>query len=120
MTRTDARAWRPLIPDQAALAHLTRAGLVQLQDAGAPQLLTYLAAFPDPRAARGRRQLLVGRQRSGWVQPLGNRRNGDDEQANTAVQMVMGLGYPHDPGSRACLLIHPAHCGRPCFWVRRT
>ena len=43
----------------AALAHLTHAELVQLPDAAAPQLLTYLAAVPDPRAARGRRHRLV-------------------------------------------------------------
>jgi hypothetical protein len=49
----------PSSPATAALAHLTHADPVQLQDAGAPQLLTYLAAVPDPRAARGRRHRLV-------------------------------------------------------------
>jgi predicted transposase YbfD/YdcC len=49
----------PSSPIPAALAHLTHADLVQLQDADAPHLLTYLAAVPDPRAARGRRHPLV-------------------------------------------------------------
>ena len=31
----------------------------RLQDAGAPHLLAYLAAVPDPRAARGRRHPLA-------------------------------------------------------------
>jgi DDE_Tnp_1-associated len=46
-------------PTLAALAHLTHTDPVQLQDADAPHLLTYLAAVPDPRAARGRRHPLV-------------------------------------------------------------
>jgi predicted transposase YbfD/YdcC len=43
----------------AALAHLTHADPLQLQDVDAPYLLTYLAAVPDPRATRGRRHPLV-------------------------------------------------------------
>jgi predicted transposase YbfD/YdcC len=46
-----------LIP--AALTHLTHPDPRQLQDADASHLLTYLAAVPDPRAARGRRHPLV-------------------------------------------------------------
>jgi predicted transposase YbfD/YdcC len=49
----------PSFPIPAALAHLARTYPVQLQDADAPHLLTYLAAVPDPRAARGRRHPLV-------------------------------------------------------------
>jgi predicted transposase YbfD/YdcC len=47
------------IPLPAALAHLAHADPVQLQDAGGPHLLAYLAAIPDPRAARGRRHPLA-------------------------------------------------------------
>jgi hypothetical protein len=46
-------------PIPAALAHLTHADPLELQDADAPHLLIYLAAVPDPRAARGRRHPLV-------------------------------------------------------------
>ena len=46
-------------PIPTLLAHLTRADPLQLPDAAAPHLLTYLAAVPDPRAARGRRHPLV-------------------------------------------------------------
>jgi predicted transposase YbfD/YdcC len=49
----------PSSPIPAALAYLTNADPVQLQDADAPHLLAYLAAVPDPRAARGRRHPLV-------------------------------------------------------------
>jgi predicted transposase YbfD/YdcC len=51
----------PSSPIPAALAHLARTDTdpVQLQDADAPHLLTYLAAVPDPRAAHGRRHPLV-------------------------------------------------------------
>jgi predicted transposase YbfD/YdcC len=49
----------PSSPIPAALAHLTQTDPRQLQDADAPQLLAYLAAVPDPRAARGRRHRLV-------------------------------------------------------------
>jgi predicted transposase YbfD/YdcC len=49
----------PSSPMPAALAHLTHADPLQLQDADAPHLLTYLAAVPDPRATRGRRHPLV-------------------------------------------------------------
>ena len=45
----------PSSPIPAALAHLIQTDPLQLPDADAPQLLTYLAAVPDPRAARGRR-----------------------------------------------------------------
>jgi len=47
----------PSSPIHAALAHLTHAE--PLQDADAPYLLAYLAAVPDPRAARGRRHPLL-------------------------------------------------------------
>jgi DDE_Tnp_1-associated/Pyridine nucleotide-disulphide oxidoreductase len=43
----------------AALTHLTHADPRQLRGADAPHLLAYLAAVPDPRAARGRRHRLV-------------------------------------------------------------
>jgi predicted transposase YbfD/YdcC len=43
----------------AALTRLTDAEPHKLQDADAPHLLAYLAAVPDPRAARGRRHPLV-------------------------------------------------------------
>jgi DDE_Tnp_1-associated len=46
-------------PIPAALTHLARTDPLQFQDADAPHLLTYLAAVPDPRAARGRRHPLV-------------------------------------------------------------
>jgi hypothetical protein len=46
-----------LIP--AALTQLTHTNPRQLQDAEAPHLLAYLAAVPDPRAARGRRHPLA-------------------------------------------------------------
>jgi predicted transposase YbfD/YdcC len=46
-------------PIPAALAHLTRTDPRQLQNAEAWHLLAYLAAVPDPRAARGRRHPLV-------------------------------------------------------------
>jgi predicted transposase YbfD/YdcC len=49
----------PSSPIPTALAHLTHADPLQLQDADAPHLLAYLAAVPDPRAARGRRHSLV-------------------------------------------------------------
>jgi len=49
----------PSSPIPAALAHLTQTDPLQLPDADAPQLLTCLAAVPDPRAARGRRHPLV-------------------------------------------------------------
>jgi DDE_Tnp_1-associated len=49
----------PSSPIPAALAHLTQTDPLQLPDADAPQLLTYLAAVPDPRATRGRRHPLV-------------------------------------------------------------
>ena len=47
------------IPIPAALTHLTHPDPRQLQDADAAHLLAYLAAVPDPRAARGRRHPLV-------------------------------------------------------------
>jgi hypothetical protein len=50
MTRTDARACRAIIPDPAALAHLTHTNPLELQDTEA-HLLAYLATVPDPRAA---------------------------------------------------------------------
>jgi DDE_Tnp_1-associated len=43
----------------AALTHLTHADPRQLRGADAPHLLAYLAAVPDPRAARCRRHRLV-------------------------------------------------------------
>ena len=49
----------PSSPIPAALTRLTHAEPRQLQDAEAPHLLAYLAAVPDPRAARGRRHRLV-------------------------------------------------------------
>jgi predicted transposase YbfD/YdcC len=49
----------PSSPIPAALAHLTQTDPLQLQDTEAPHLLVYLAAVPDPRAARGRRHPLV-------------------------------------------------------------
>jgi DDE family transposase len=49
----------PSCPIPAALTHLTHPDPGQLQDADAPHLLAYLAAVPDPRAARGRRHPLV-------------------------------------------------------------
>jgi hypothetical protein len=49
----------PSSPTPAALTRLTHAEPRQLQDAEAPHLLAYLAAVPDPRAARGRRHPLV-------------------------------------------------------------
>jgi hypothetical protein len=49
----------PSSPIPAALTHLTHTNPLQLPDADAPQLLTYLAAVPDPRAVRGRRHRLV-------------------------------------------------------------
>jgi predicted transposase YbfD/YdcC len=49
----------PSSPIPAALARLTHADPVQLQDPDGPHLLTYLAAVPDPRATRGRRHRLV-------------------------------------------------------------
>jgi hypothetical protein len=49
----------PSSPIPAALAHLTHADPPPFQDADAPHLLAYLAAVPDPRAARGRRHRLV-------------------------------------------------------------
>jgi hypothetical protein len=59
MTGTDARACRPFIRDPTALTHLTHADPLQLPDADAAQLLAYVAAVPDPHAARGRRHRLV-------------------------------------------------------------
>ena len=49
----------PSSPIPAALTQLTHTDPRQLQDAEAPHLLAYLAAVPDPRAARGRRHPLV-------------------------------------------------------------
>jgi predicted transposase YbfD/YdcC len=49
----------PSSPIPAALTRLARTDPVQLQDADAPHLLAYLAAVPDPRAARGRRHPLA-------------------------------------------------------------
>jgi hypothetical protein len=49
----------PSSPIPAALAHLTHTDPPPLQDSDAPHLLAYLAAVPDPRAARGRRHRLV-------------------------------------------------------------
>jgi hypothetical protein len=57
MTRTDALPADPSSPIPAALTQLTHAE--PLQDADPPHLLAYLAAVPDPRAARGRRHPLV-------------------------------------------------------------
>jgi hypothetical protein len=57
MTRTDARACRPIIPIPAALTQLAHAQL--LHDSEPPHLLAFLASVPDPRAARGRRHPLV-------------------------------------------------------------
>jgi predicted transposase YbfD/YdcC len=49
----------PSSPIPAALTHLPLTDPRQLQDADAAHLLVYLAAVPDPRAARGRRHSLV-------------------------------------------------------------
>jgi hypothetical protein len=45
----------PASPIPAALTQLTHTDPRQLQNAEASHLLAYLAAVPDPRAARGRR-----------------------------------------------------------------
>jgi DDE_Tnp_1-associated len=49
----------PPSPIPAALTSLTQTDPRELQDADAAHLLAYLAAVPDPRAARGRRHRLV-------------------------------------------------------------
>jgi hypothetical protein len=49
----------PASPIPAALTQLTHTDPRQLQDAEASHMLAYLAAVPDPRAARGRRHPLV-------------------------------------------------------------
>jgi predicted transposase YbfD/YdcC len=49
----------PSSPTPAALTHLTPTNPHELQHTEAPHLLAYLAAVPDPRAARGRRHPLV-------------------------------------------------------------
>ena len=49
----------PSSPIPAALAPLPQTDPCQLQDTDAIHLLAYLAAVPDPRAARGRRHPLV-------------------------------------------------------------
>jgi hypothetical protein len=49
----------PSSPIPAALTRLAPTDPLELQDAEAPHLLAYLAAVPDPRAARGRRHRLV-------------------------------------------------------------
>jgi hypothetical protein len=49
----------PSSPVPAALTRLAPTDPLELQDAEAPHLLAYLAAVPDPRAARGRRHRLV-------------------------------------------------------------
>jgi hypothetical protein len=46
-------------PIPAALTRLAPTDPLELQDAEASHLLAYLAAVPDPRAARGRRHRLV-------------------------------------------------------------
>jgi DDE family transposase len=55
---------RPCLPtrhprSQPPLTRLAPTDPLELQDAEAPHLLAYLAAVPDPRAARGRRHRLV-------------------------------------------------------------
>jgi predicted transposase YbfD/YdcC len=57
VTRTDARACRPIIPIPAALAPLVHAEPFHGREP--PHLLACLASVPDPRAARGRRHPLV-------------------------------------------------------------
>ena len=57
MTTTHARACDPSSPIPPALTQLTHADPCQGDDP--PHLLAYLAAVPDPRAARGRRHPLV-------------------------------------------------------------
>jgi DDE family transposase len=49
----------PSSPIPAALTQLAHTDSHQLQDTEAPHLLAYLAAVPDPRAARGRRHRLA-------------------------------------------------------------
>jgi len=49
----------PSSPIPAALTHLTQTDPRELLEVDAPHLLAYLAAVPDPRAARGRRHPLV-------------------------------------------------------------
>jgi DDE_Tnp_1-associated len=59
MTRTTPVPADPSSSIPAALTRLTDAEPHKLQDADGPHLLAYLAAVPDPRAARGRRHPLV-------------------------------------------------------------
>jgi hypothetical protein len=67
---------------------------------------TSLAGVGDLGEVAKQVTALVGDQRSRRSQPLGSRRNGDDEQTGTAVRTGHGLGYPHDRG-KPCLPPHP-------------
>ena len=59
MTRMDARACRPIIPDPSRANPTHPRRPANSKTAEAPHLLAYLATVPDPRAARGRRHPLV-------------------------------------------------------------
>ena len=67
MTRTDACACRPILPDPTALSSKSPHRSPPTQDAEAPHPLAYLAAVLDPQAARGRRHPLAA------IQPGGRR-----------------------------------------------
>jgi hypothetical protein len=92
MTPTDPVPADPSSPIPAALTHLTDTEPLQFQDADAPHLLAYLAAVPEPGAARGRRHPPVAILRMAAAAVLAGARSlaATAERVAEAPQVVPG------------------------------
>jgi hypothetical protein len=88
----------PSSPIPAALTRLAPTDPLELQDAEAPHLLAYLAAVPDPRAARGRLHRLVAilaLAAAAVLDRTRDRGHGRTEIRTLKAVSVSQFGFPH-------------------------